>query len=132
MLDSENGFSLVEMVMATAILSVGITGILSAFLTVSTALDKVENQIHAVCLLEKRMNDVIEADGGLFSETAMDADGAQVDVGTRRGVWKFLSWELVGEEGAETVDLVEVQGQVEWIQGGQAASAMASTYFTRQ
>lgn len=132
MVHSESGFSLIEMVAATTILSVGISGILSAFLTVSTALDKVENQIHALCLLETRMNDVIEADGGLFPEAALDTEEVGVDLGTRRGVWKLSSQEIVAEEGLKIADLLEVQGQVSWVQGGQSASASASTYFIRR
>jgi prepilin-type N-terminal cleavage/methylation domain-containing protein len=120
------GFTLVEMIAAISILSIGIVAVLRSFLGVSAVLDSVQNQIDAVCFLESKTNDFIESQIGKPFDPSNKNEEGTVELGNRVAAWNLEASEI-NEEGLE--DMSEVSLNIAWKEGSKEKDFKIITYF---
>ena len=104
----KKAFTLVEMLLAVCILSIGIVMVLRSFLTAYDALDSMQTRLRAIEFLQEEMSILeiqVKTDGGIPADMA---DEQEVILGKRKAVYKS---EIIPEEESDTS--VEGEAQVQ-------------------
>ena len=92
------GFTLVELLVATVVVAVGIVGVLRSFISSAVVLDHIRNRLAAVhCLDEKAAGLVIEAWSGAESYPVRGEE--PVGLGVRQAVLRYSGMRV--EEGLQ-------------------------------
>ena len=121
-------FSLIELMVAASILSVGIVLILRSFLTVISALDLTSNRIGAMQFLEIKMNELEQKareEGGIDPGESRE----EVVFGSRPGVWKLEAAPLEIDAPPGQEDVYEVKMTLLWQEGNKDKDEILATYF---
>lgn len=93
------GFTLVEVLIVTVILAVGIVGVLGAYITSLNALRAGRETIEAVCILKERIAEV--------EQQAMEDKG--IPLGTSGGMHENFEWSVAVTPGPDkTVNKVTI------------------------
>jgi prepilin-type N-terminal cleavage/methylation domain-containing protein len=134
---STRGLTLVEVMVATSILSIGMVLIVRALLTASVALDSVENRMEAFQFLETQMADLrqqAEQDGGLQPGNRTGT----TDLNHRLATWVLeivpVEWEVPSAQASTSpekppVTLTEARFRLSWQEGRRTQDAVFVTYF---
>ena len=128
------GFTLVEIMVAVSILSLGIVLVVRSFLNVASVLDTNQNRILAMQLLEARM---VELELKAREEPGIEPQSKQEEaqVGLREAVYKLEITPLdieellvKQEEGKEEEGINEVKLGVSWQEGSINKDVLLVTY----
>ncbi len=87
------GFTLVEVLVATVILTVGIVGVLGAYITSLNALQAGQESMEAVCVLKEKMAGV--------EQQVLEDKG--ISLGTSSGEFDGFEWNIEVTPGPEKV-----------------------------
>jgi len=104
----KKGFTLIELILAISVLSIGIVLILQSFMSMLTALDISANDILAMQLLEEKMSQL--------EQMAKEEDGIavleeqeEIRLGKRAGQWKAHVTALEPQPWEELLDEAEAE-----------------------
>ncbi len=116
----KKGFTLVELIMAVSILSVGIVLVLRSFLSIVTALDSSQNLIKALQFLEAKMSEVRLVKGDTLQKTQ-----GEINIGSRKASWNLELSPLESEDSEESLE--EIKLKVFWLEGNKHRDALLVT-----
>jgi len=121
-------FTLVELMAAVSILSVGIVLIARSFISVAQALDSMRNRISAIQFLETKMSE--------WEQAAREAQGLKADekqeeaeVGVRQAAYRA---EISLLEDDEAEDIVQARVSLSWTEENRAKELALATYFNEK
>ena len=116
------GFTLVDLLVAITILSIGIIFVLRSFLAVGSALNRGDNIFNALCFAEAKLADTEEE---LIK-------GNRIDESEKQGEFlednRKFSWRLEGEDPTEEEPLREISVKVFWKEGNRQRDISLGTY----
>lgn len=116
----KKGFTLVELIMAVSILSVGIVLVLRSFLSIVTALDSSQNLIKALQFLEAKMSEVRLVKGDTLQKTQ-----GEINIGSRKASWNLELSPLESEDSEKSLE--EIKLKVFWLEGNKHRDALLVT-----
>lgn len=128
-------FTLVELMVAVSILSIGIILVLRSFLAAQDTLESLKNRLAAVELLEAKMGE-LELEMIEKGELAISTDEEQILLGSRKAVLKREVYfpepeEPPLEEGAQedlNTDFYEAKLSLSWKEGGKDKNEMLAGF----
>lgn len=125
---TRKSFSLIELMVAVSVLSIGIVMIARSFLSASNALTNGENRILALNFLEGKMGE-IEEEAIKGSDKAMNAQ-ADVLIGPRTFTYRADSDKVnISEKEKEKYYLDRVILVAGWNEGSKSYDEILGTYF---
>jgi len=124
------GFTLIELMTAVSILSIGIVLILRSYLSVVSALDSSQSRIDANVFLESKMNALSEE---LLRSQKMEknSDSDTVVINGKDAQWSMDISDLEEDPESKT-DLSDIKLKVSWEEGNREKGATLETYVQRQ
>ena len=126
------GFTLIELMVAMMILSIGIVFILRTFMSSISALDSGVNRLKAVQFLEQKLAEIEQR---VKEEEGIELENTQGDVllGVRPATWtlEVLPIEWRAEE-MEVVGIYEVKVTLSWLETGKSKKMILATYCPAQ
>jgi len=131
----QKSFTLIELVVALSILSIGIVLVLRSYINVSSALDLATNRIEAICFLEGKMNTILEE-----VKTTGKIEGSTsgiTNIGNRNAEWALevtpLTDEALKDEEAQSKwSLSEARFRISWKEGNVDRDSELVTYVRMQ
>ncbi|MFH2137753.1 MAG: type II secretion system protein [Candidatus Omnitrophota bacterium] len=132
---SKKAFTLIELIVAVSILSIGLVLIMRSLLSVVTALDTGSNDIYAVELLDEQMSD-LELQTIISPQKAIEPASEDVAVGNRPASLNRDVYHLdddqwgEGENPSQTIDKVEMT--LLWKQDERERKVFLETYFIKE
>lgn len=120
-------FTLIELMISVAILSVGIVFILRSFLSNVSALDSGSNYIRALQFLDQKL---VEVEHEIKREKGIELGTQQgeVMIGARPALWTFQVLSLENEEKEEIKDICKVKITLTWREAGKSRQIGLATY----
>jgi len=120
-----SGFSLVELMIAVSILSIGIVAVLTSFLNSASLLDSLQSRIMSVNFLEARISDLREK---AVEEEGVEPDSSQEEIalGNRSATFKLEIQPLDVEELKDCIN--EVKLSLSWQEGNKNKDESLVTY----
>lgn len=135
---SLTGFTLIELMVTISILSIGIVTVLRSFLNITSALDISSNQINALHLLERKLNQ-LEEESMRYGGLELKQEQEDIMVGSRVGVLSLETEvldiekkddsEVGNEEEEELKRLNIVNLTAKWKEGKKVRKLKLLTYF---
>ncbi|UCD14899.1 MAG: type II secretion system protein [Candidatus Omnitrophota bacterium] len=135
----KRAFTLVELIIATSILAIGIVFVSRSFLTMVGALDTSSNKIKAVQFLESKMGEVEQQ---VLEQQYIEQQQVQADImiGNRSAEWELVVEPLDLEDELTLQEEIEEQVQkgetintaqisVTWQEENKQKEAVLATYF---
>ena len=124
----DSGFSLVELMIAVSILSIGIVVVLTSFLNSASLLDSLQNRIMSVNLLEVKISDLRQK---AIEEGGVEPDSSQEEIalGNRSATFKLEIQPLDVEELKDYIN--EVKLSLSWQEGNKNKNESLVTYLPR-
>jgi len=119
------GFSLVELMIAVSILSVGIVAVLTSFLNSASLLDSLHNRLAAINFLEGKISDLRQK---AIEEDGIEPDSSQEEIalGNRRAEFKLEIQPLDVEELKDYIN--EAKFSLSWQEGNKNKEESLVTY----
>jgi prepilin-type N-terminal cleavage/methylation domain-containing protein len=120
-----SGFSLVELMIAVSILSIGIVAVLTSFLNSASLLDSLRNRIMSVNFLEAKISDLRQK---AIEEEGVESDSYQEEVmlGNRAATFKMVIQPLDVEELKDCINKVNLS--LSWQEGNRNKDESLVTY----
>ena len=123
---NKKGLSLVELMIAVSILSIGIVLILRSFLSSASTLDSMYNRIKAMQLVEIKINDLEQESKEVGGVTARSSQ-QELELGLRPATEK-LEITPLEVEGFKDVNLDEVRVSLSWQEAGKFQDTILVIY----
>jgi len=122
------GFSLVELMIAVSILSIGIVAVLGSFLNSAYLLDSLQNRLMAINFLEAKISDLRQK---AIEEEGVDPDSSQEEItlGNRLAEFK-LEIEPLDVEGLKDY-INKAKLSISWQEGNKSKEGSLVTYLPR-
>jgi len=119
------GFSLVELMIAVSILSVGIVAVLTSFLNSASLLDSLHNRLAAINFLEGKISDLRQK---AIEEDGIEPDSSQEEIalGNRRAEFRLEIQPLDVEELKDYIN--EAKFSLSWQEGNKNKDESLVTY----
>lgn len=125
----KKAFTLVEMLLAVCILSIGIVMVLRSFLTAYDALDSMRTRLRAIEFLQEEMAKLetqVKTDGGVSAGIAGEEE---VSLGKRKAVYKReIAPEEESEEAAVKPSYQQVTLSLDWSEAGRMKESALAVY----
>lgn len=128
---AKRGFTLIELMVAVSILSIGIVAVLRSFCNSVTVLETMRNRIMALRFLDEKMGE-IEQRAWEQEGIAEESQEAGISLGNRQAVYKLevavLEPEEEIEEGTEEENISEVKLSLFWKEAGREKDETVAIY----
>ncbi|MCX5696835.1 MAG: prepilin-type N-terminal cleavage/methylation domain-containing protein [Candidatus Omnitrophica bacterium] len=126
---SPAGFTLVELMIAVSILSIGLVLILRSFLNANNVLDLSRNRILSMKFLEAKMAD-LEVKDKEGEDLQPEMEKGEEMLGNRKASWRLEVSPVDIDDPAQ--ELNEARYIVSWQEGGVSKEASLSTYVKKK
>ncbi len=120
---TNKGFTLIEVMVALTIVSVGLVSIYSSFINISDTLARMDNYNRSVLIALEKMWEVEEA--------LMQSDEFKIDTfsGELKDNNRYFKWEFTENAVENYKNLREITINLDWKQGKRKGNMKAGTYF---
>jgi len=119
----DKGFTLIEVLVALAIVSVSVVSIFYAFMGISDSIARIDNYNKAVALgLEK----IWELEEALMQQDNVDLADFSGEI--KESETRSMRWEITGKEIEEYPTLKEIDFSLQWTQGRRTGNFNTTAY----
>jgi prepilin-type N-terminal cleavage/methylation domain-containing protein len=119
----EKGFTLIEVLVALAIVSISVVSIFCAFIGISDSIARIDNYNKAVALGVEKIWELEEA---LINQDNVDFADFSGEI--RESENRSMKWEITGKEIENYPNLTEINFSLQWTQGSRTGNFSAAAY----
>lgn len=122
----KKAFSLIELMVAVSVLSIGIILVARSFLSASNALDTIENKISAIGILEIKMSDIEER--LLEPDAKFEPVKEDIVVNNRKGIFAADIQNIPIGKAEDNNSINKITLNVSWKEGDRSNDETLATY----
>lgn len=128
-LNTKLAFSLVELMIAVSILSIGIVAVVRSLLTSAQAIDSLNNRVRSMQILDEKLNFFKEeiTKGDLDNQS--DEEEIKLNIRPASLYWKISK---IQSKAGEDTPLKEIDLKLSWKESGQEKESKLNAYFLKK